>query len=86
MNGTRAWYKSVLVVSGPAWCQGKTGYLDEATATVYFDPVEEPPTRETEFKNGYLASLLTTEPIREKTDRTTASTKLKSAVTDAFQT
>jgi hypothetical protein len=86
MTDPKAWYKLVLVVSGPAWCQGKTGYLDETTATVYFDPAEEPPTRETEFKNGYLASLLTTEPIRGKADRNTASGKIKSAVTDAFQT
>lgn len=84
MSDTKLWYKPVLVVSGPDWCQGKTGYLDESTGVVFFGPQDPEPTRETEFENAYPANLLTTETIRQKTERT--NSKAKSTVTNAFQT
>jgi hypothetical protein len=86
MSEVKPWYKSVVVTSGPAWCQGKTGFLDEATGQVFFDPQEEPPTRETVFRNAYPESLLVLETVRSKSERAPSTAKLKSDVSDAFST
>jgi hypothetical protein len=86
MADPAAWYKQVEVVAGPPFCQGKTGYLDVTVGMVYFDPAEEPPTRDTEFGSGYLACLLTLETVRKSTSERTTAGKIKTDVADAFKT
>lgn len=84
MEPAKPWYKLVRVIGGPLWLQGQTGYLDETTGVVFFSPVEDPPTRETEFGDAFLGAILTLETVRKQAERT--KTKAKSEVTDAFQT